>query len=465
MKYKKFPLYERIDPDLYNRPRDQIRIGFEKDGDFYLLLEKLKYHLHVLGLTGTGKSFFLDLLCQQLLHLGRGFCLIDPLGFLYQSVVNFISHHPEYADKVIFFDPTRPSDYMVGYNPIKPPKEGSLMAHVSSVVDSMIKTFETDPVIAQRLDEMLTYALLPTIKAGLTASELAYFGMADRRVRDAILARANDPEVDDFWFNDFDSLPHKDRRSEISSFRRRIGKFARSEMVCATLGQTTNTIDIPDIVENGKILLVNLQETEWLSQRDAYLMGTLLLNDFYHYALKRKKAEAEAKRYYLIIDEVQHFLTPNAAKMLETCRQKGLHMVLAHQHLGQLYNDHMKPRDAIYKAVMSVARNKIIFGSYPDDAEHLARFFGPEWPLDEVKQRLYHITVLNYEMEKHVLEGWADTDTDTISEGDFEGGATISGTTAVQDGSPVPGCPAEAGHNKAPRSKSPRGAGVLADSA
>ena len=124
-------LFPTEDPkDLFNRGPDEIRIGFEKDGAFYLDLEKLKTHMHVIGLTGTGKSFFLELLCRQLLQLGHGFCLIDPLGFLYQSVVNFIAHHPEYADRVVFFDPTQPSDYMVGYNPLALPPEGPPTAHV-----------------------------------------------------------------------------------------------------------------------------------------------------------------------------------------------------------------------------------------------------------------------------------------------------------------------------------------------
>ncbi len=408
---------------------DLVPVGRDRKGMQFIDLERLKTHLHIIGATGSGKSFFLELLIRMLLFMRKSFCLIDPLGFLYDSVVNYIAHHPEYADRVVFFNPTEPSDYMVGYNPLRRARYyPSLAEQVRSLTVSMIKVFETDPAIAKRLSNTLSNSLQPIIEAGLTSFELIHFALSNKDTRDAILSHTDDFIVCDYW-RGFDKLPPRNQGERIESFYNRISDFARNEMIKATLGQIRNVIDIEDIVENQKILLVNLSQKGWISEKESYIIGTLLVNELYYYALRRKRKDAVKKPFYLLIDEFQHFLTPNASSILETCRQKGMHMVLSHQHLGQLVSEHLDPPTAIYDAVMSQARNKIIFSVYFQDAEKLAWLFAPEWNLAEVKHQLFRTTVLGYKMHKMMLSGTASGSHNAHSEGSGSASASGSGMT------------------------------------
>jgi len=415
--------------DYRMRGAGDIPIGYEGYEKRYLPLDILKTHLHVIGLTGTGKSFFLELLMRELLYLEKGFCLIDPLGFLYDSTVNFIAHHPEFADRVVFFNAAEPSDYVVGYNPFHSgPHWPSLPEQVKSTMLSMLKVFETDPSIARTLRTTLANAIQPTIEAGLTPYELLYFVLQDRTMRDVILSHTQSDVVLDYWKKLIDKLSRTEWRHELGSFDHRIREFAANEMIRAVIAQTEKVINIPEIVESQKVVLVNLSRRGWLSEADAHIIGTFLVNEIYQYALKRQKKDADTKPFYVLIDEFQHFLTPDASMMLATCRQKGVHMVLAHQHLKQLISQHLDPPEAILDAVMAEARSKVIFATYPDDAGVLAKFFAPEWNLMEVKQELYKTTVLNYELEKHILHGGGESSSYTSTSGSGSGNTSGSGS-------------------------------------
>jgi len=441
--YKKLDLslaYSKLDlKAVYGRSFGEFVIGSTSGESAFLNLDVLKTHLHLIGLTGTGKSFFLELLARELLHMGKGFCLIDPLGFLYDSLLNYISYHPQYAERIVFFNPGQPSNLVVGYNPFKFERgTGDRSAFVRALAMSLIKVFETDPSVAQRLSNTLQQALIPTVDASLTPYELMYFVIGDTTVRNRILAQCSDPIVRDFWKR-FDSLPNRTREEKLGSLENRILEFARRDMIKATLGQTSDLIDVHHIVENNKILLVRLAETTWLSQSDGYIIGTLLVNELHHHAMKRSQADAAAHPFYVIIDEFQHFLTPDASRALATWRQKGMHLVLAHQHLKQLENEHLNPKTLILDAVMAEARSKVIFATYPADAKILAEYFAPEWNLKELKHRLYRTTVLNYELEKHVLEGWGHVtstgDSFGSSRGTGKGGGVVTteSTTSMPD--------------------------------
>lgn len=406
--------YPKLDPKKYDpNQQSRLEIGFSEKGKHWLDIESLNTHMHVVGLTGTGKSFFLDLLMRQILAKDSGFCLIDPLGGLYHAMVHYIAEHPEYAERVVFFDPTQPSPYVVGYNPLQypgvrhdAPHAPDVSVKVDGIVSSLLKVFETDEVIAQTLKNMLRNSVRPTLQAGLTLYELGYFVMGDKDIRNIILNRCDSLFVLDDW-DRHDELPKKEQTQQLLSFRNRVRDFAESKMFRAVVGQTTHTINIPDIVENKKILLVNVSPNRhYFSQIVGRMIGTLLVNDIYEYALDRTTTRGKENPFYLIMDEMHYFLTPNVGTMLYTCRQKGIHLVLAHQNLNQLLSKHLDPETAILDAVQDMARAKVIFSASPQDAERLARHFMHEWPLDQVKQQMFRTTVLNYRLEKLYAEAW-----------------------------------------------------------
>lgn len=406
--------YPKLDPKKYDPDQQsKLEIGFSEKGKHWLDIESLNTHMHVIGLTGTGKSFFLDLLMRQILAKDSGFCLIDPLGGLYHAMVHYIAEHPQYAERVVFFDPTQPSPYVVGYNPLQYPEvqdddpySPDVSVKVDGIVNSLLKVFETDEVIAQTLKNMLRNSVRPTLQAGLTLYELGYFVAGDKDVRNLILSRCDSPFVQDDW-NRHDDLPKKEQIQQLLSFRNRVRDFAESKMFKAVIAQTSHTINIPDIIEKKKVLLVNVSPNRhYFSQIVGRMIGTLLVNDIYEYALDRTIDRGKKNPFYLIMDEMHYFLTPNVGTMLYTCRQKGIHLVLAHQNLNQLLSKHLDPETAILDAVQDMARTKVIFSASPQDAGRLARHFVHEWPLDQIKQQMFRTTVLNYRLEKLYANAW-----------------------------------------------------------
>ena len=154
-------------------------------------------------------------------------------------------------------------------------------------------------------------------------------------------------------------------------------------MLRYTLGRTSHLLDFDDIFNNGKLLLVNLRYPTHLSFDAATLIGICLIHELFYYAMARDENQGQKHPLVLMIDEMQNFITPDLVRILDQCRQKGLHLVLAHQRLNQLKNQN----EELYSAVNSNATTKVVFSVPLEDAKLLAdEIF--EYDLQEVKHLL-----------------------------------------------------------------------------
>ena len=166
----------------------------------------------------------------------------------------------------------------------------------------------------------------------------------------------------------FNAEKPREFRDEFGSTMNRLLEFLASERIRRIFGQREGTIRLREVMDQGGMLLVNLSSGRALSEANASLLGALLVNDLFLKARGRPKG---SRPFYVYIDECHRFVSEDIGRILDEGRQFGLHLILAHQHLAQL----KKAGEAVYGAILTDARTKVVFGGLaPEEAEILADF-------------------------------------------------------------------------------------------
>ena len=305
----------------------------------FLTPEILRTHMHVLGSTGVGKSFFLEAAIKSLILQGFGVALLDPHGDLYDRILSFCAWlsirkpHLQLHRRVVPFDVSE-TRRMIGFNPIA--RNARVMTYqVVALMEAIRKcfgqgSFQETPRLARWLFNV-AYAL---VSSGLTLVQAQHLvNPGPSSVRNAICARIANPRIRAEW-EWLETMKIDKREERIESTLNRIKPFVEHEIIRPILGQRTKTVDFPAILHDRKILLVNLARQNSISEDNQHLLGTLLVNELMTAAFGRRPHERTP--FFVFIDEFSHFVTKDACEILDGGRKFGLHLILAHQHLGQL---------------------------------------------------------------------------------------------------------------------------------
>lgn len=405
-----------------------IRLGTRAEGKPVFLPDGVRAtHLQVIGASGTGKTKFLENLIREDILAGNGLCLIDPTGNLYHDLLRwsetkgFLGRKP-----ILLFDPASP-DWTFGFNPLN--FTGGPNEDISFSVDSMVKACaavwggeDTDKT--------------PLLKRCLRAT---FHVLAEKRLSllEAVyLVNPYDPtgirhfltrEIDDFIMREqwdtFNPMKPREFHDQFSSTTNRLLEFLASERIRRILGQREDTLRFREIMDQGGMLLVNLSSGRALSEANASLLGALMVNDLFLKARGRPKG---SRPFYLYIDECSRFISEDIGRILDEGRQFGLHLILAHQHLSQL----KRAGEAVYGAVMTDARTKVVFGGLsPEDAEIMADvIYMGELDFEEAKTSLNKPVAVGHETIR--LENAATTETRGITE--TNGVAVARGTSTAK---------------------------------
>ncbi len=317
-------------------------------------------HTHVIGSSGSGKSKFLEHLMRQDINDRQGFCLIDPHGTLYDDVLRFAAARVASRD-LILLNPSRP-DSIIGFNPFRRAPEGDLSVQVDRRVGAIMRAWgventDATPTLARTL--RLLFAVM--IEHGLGLKQAAHLiDWKAQEVRASLIdLMTSNPFVKQEWM-ELMNLKQREWRDETLSAKNRLYKFLASETLGRFMSVPDRSIDLVSAMDEGKIILVNLATSDFLSSDNARTFGALLVNEFYECA-KRRKRDAlgrPPKPYYLYMDEFQNFVSLDIDDMLDQTRKFGLFLVLAHQRFGQL-------DDNITDAVLANCRIKAVFGGLP----------------------------------------------------------------------------------------------------
>lgn len=347
--------YSNIETSIYFTPDDRLR------------------HMYTLGQTGTGKTNFLKHMIMQDIENGEGVCFIDPHGV---DVLEILSRIPkERYDDVIYFDPAytpRPMGLnMLEYDPRYPEQK-------TFVVDEMFKIFQKlygavpeafGPIFEQYFRNA-TLLVLEDPDTGSTLMDISRV-LADEDFRALKLSRSRNPVVNHFWEDIAENVRGEgDLRNVVPYITSKFDIFIANEIMRPIVGQQRSAFNFKDIMDNKKILLVNLSKGR-LGDVNANLLGLVIVGKIMMTALARTEyLHTNPPNFYLYIDEFQNITTSTISTILSEARKFRLSMTMAHQYIKQLDE---KIRDAVFGNVGTLA----IFRVGSDDADYLSKQFNP----------------------------------------------------------------------------------------
>jgi len=288
-------------------------------------------HLHIIGQTGTGKSTTLLHLISQDLAMGRGVALLDPHGDLAERALTFVP--PRRAHQLVYLNPAdleRP----IGFNVL----DRVQIDRRPVVADNVVSAFRH--VWPDSWGPRLEHFLLNAVRALLDTPGTTLLGiprlLTDEPYRSHITRQVRDPVVRSFWLTEYANYDRKFLAEANSPILNKLGRVLSSPAIRNIVAQPKSTIDLRKMIDEGRILIVNLSKGA-LGEGTAHLLGALLTTGLAHATLSRADTPEHGRRvFHLYADEFQSFATESFALILSEARKYALALTLSHQYLGQL---------------------------------------------------------------------------------------------------------------------------------
>ena len=315
----------------------------------------------MIGKTGTGKSTLLENMIVQDIRQGRGVALVDPHGDLVSRVVAYAKKHRK--DDLIYLNaPDATQTY--GYNPLRHVHPRRIPLAASGLIDIMKKLWgDAWGVRMEHILRNAIYALLEQKDVTL-ADILRLF--SDKQYRKEVAQSLKNPIVRQFWLKEYERYSYGYRADGVASIQNKIGAFLADPLMRRILTEPQTDLRIRSVMDEGKVLLVNLSKGE-IGEDSAALLGGLLVTTFSLAAMSRSELPAETRKpFFIYIDEFQSFTTLAMASMLSELRKYRVGMVMSHQYIHQL-------ETPIRHAVLGNAGTVVSFRVGVEDASYLSR--------------------------------------------------------------------------------------------
>lgn len=288
-------------------------------------------HMYAIGKTGAGKSTLIANMAIDDIRKDRGIGIIDPHGDLCETILDFIPKRR--INDVVYLEPfdlERP--FSLNVLEIKDKQHRDLVS--SGIVSIFNKIYQDS--WGPRLEYILRNVILTLLEVqGSTLADVLPL-LADETYRRNMVAKIQDPVIKAFWEKEFAQMPDKLKAEAISPIQNKVGQFISSKMVRNIVGHAKSTIDLENIMDEGKILLLNLSQGK-LGEDNAALLGAMIITRIQLAAMNRSFVkEEERKDFFLYVDEFQNFATTSFTKILSEARKYRLSLTLANQYMGQL---------------------------------------------------------------------------------------------------------------------------------
>jgi type IV secretory pathway TraG/TraD family ATPase VirD4 len=357
-----------------NIPQEGVLLGYNdyrgQKTDIYLGDGDRRRHLYTIGQTGVGKSNFLQEMAKQDIKNGKGVCYIDPHGDAVEDILSCIPK--ERAEDVIIFNPAdteRPFGLnMLEYS--KPEEKTFVINEMIGIFDKLYDLKATGGPMFEQYARNAMMLIMEHPESGSTLLEISKV-LADENFRKMKLQHCVNPVVRDFWIKEAEKAGGDAALANMVPYiTSKLTTFVANDMMRPIISQQKSTLNFRQIMDDKKILLVNLSKGK-LGEINSHLLGMVIVGKILMAALSRADMpEAERKDFYLYIDEFQNVTTDSISQILSEARKYKLNLIIAHQFIGQLSEE-------ISKAVFGNVGSICTFRVGPEDAEFLEKQFAP----------------------------------------------------------------------------------------
>jgi len=332
-------------------------------------------HLYVIGKTGTGKTEFLKDMILQDIKAGKGVCLIDP----HDLAEDLLAHiPPERAEDVIYFDPSD-TERPMGLNLLEAETEDQKHMITTAIINLMYKLY--DPyktgIIGPRFEHAVRNAMLTVMsEEGNTFIEVVRCLTDSNFVQD-LLPKIKDPIIARYWTDQIAQTSDFHKSEVLDYIVSKFGRFVTNKAIRNIIGQSKSSFDFRKVMDEGKILIINLAKGK-IGEENSNFLGLILIPKILAAAMSRSDMpEEQRKDFYLYVDEFQNFATPDFAQILSEARKFHLNLTVANQFIGQMDEE-------IKNAIFGNIGTLVTFRVGVTDASYLQREFQPVFSEDDL---------------------------------------------------------------------------------
>lgn len=348
---------------------------------FGIKTDDRRRHVYIVGKTGMGKTTLIENMVLSDILAGHGVCYIDPHGDTAEKILDYIPSHR--VNDVVYFNPSD-MEFPVGFNILETVSEDKKHL-VASGLMGVFKKIWPD-VWSARME----YILLNCVLALLDYPGATLLGinrlLVDKEYRTRVISKIRDPIVKTFWVAEFSSWSEKYATEAIAPVQNKVGQFLSASIIRNIVAQVKSTIDLRRVIDDGKILIVNLSKGK-IGEDNMRLLGGMLITKLQMAAMERVDIVQEVDRrdFYLFVDEFQNFATESFASILSEARKYRLNLIVAHQYIKQL-------DEQVCWAVFGNVGTIITFRVGADDAAFMENEFMPTYiPEDLVNLSKYQV--------------------------------------------------------------------------
>jgi CxxC-x17-CxxC domain-containing protein len=339
---------------------------------FGIKTDDRRRHVYIVGKTGMGKTVLMENMAIQDIRSGKGIGFVDPHGEAAERLLDFVPSNR--INDVIYFNPAD-LEYPIAFNVME--KVDLEYRHlVAAGLMGVFKKIWPD-VWSARMEYILNNSIL----ALLEYQDSTLLGinrmLADPDYRKKVVDRVTDPVVKSFWLQEFARYTQRYEVEATAAVQNKVGQFISVPLIRNIIGQTQSAIDMREVMDEGKILILNLSKGR-IGEDNSLLLGSLLITKLQLAAMSRVDIPEEKRRdFFLYVDEFQNFATKSFVNILSEARKYRLSLTLGHQYIAQMEEE---VRDAVFGNVGTI----ICFRVGAEDAEYLEKEFAPEFTAQDL---------------------------------------------------------------------------------
>ncbi len=367
---------------IYN-PNNVEEISFIGKTNYVASLEEKKYifgikrkdrrrHVYIIGKSGVGKTKLMELLIRQDIFYGHGVCVMDPQGDLIENILNFIPKNR--IDDVCLID-LSDLEYSIAFNPLKNVEENFKSQFTQSLIEIFKKHFNANWNL--RLEHVFRFICLALLDYPQANMKGMISLLIDKNYRQKVVEYIKDETVRRFWFLEFEEWAKKFDAEAIIPLLNKLNQFFSDPMLRNIFSQVENKVDLEYLINNKKIILVNLAKGK-IGEENASFFGELFLIKIKQVGITRMNLPEEKKfDFYLYIDEFQNIITETFENFFSETKKFGICLTIAHQYIGQLL---LKVKQAILGNVGTI----IVFRVGGEDAIQLKSEMTPVFEIKDM---------------------------------------------------------------------------------